>query len=163
MPTERPESGGQPLFAREESNVSVVIDELALSSHSGVRIWPTSMRDGTPSNPRPEGHLAASPDDPGGANKLFLLSTGLNVALYGIIGLLVWLGWVRWLKKGLSSYLRVTRSSIATQTTSASCCSHLFRPTNGAYVVHCISDRELSFHPLERSIRQSYALARLFK
>ena len=37
-------------------------------------------------------NLAASPDDPGGANKLFLLSMGLNIVLYGAIGLLLWLG-----------------------------------------------------------------------
>ena len=55
--------------------------------------------------------------------------------------------WVRWSRRTrvanwrncvprmeLTRYPRVTRSSISTQTTSRSCCFHLFRPTKGAYI-----------------------------
>lgn len=56
-------------------------DSIYYATNAALVLFPSSVL-----------NLAAPPDDPGGANKLFLLSMGLNVALYGIIGLLVWLG-----------------------------------------------------------------------
>ena len=56
-------------------------DSIYYATHAALILFPSSIL-----------NLAASPDDPSGANKLFMLSTLINVLFYTLIGLLAWLG-----------------------------------------------------------------------
>lgn len=70
-----------PLLFRVLSRFLNTADLMYYASRLALILWPSSIW-----------NLAASSDDPSGANKLFLISMVANMVFYILIGLLVWLG-----------------------------------------------------------------------